>query len=108
MSLATSVPLRKMLSTHPYLRDILTTLSRIPNAPPRYPQETRLRNMLGLGELEGIPVQLNYRPAEEADAAAKVGSGSRRVGNICPAPEEKEALRQFNELIKQILREERR
>ena len=98
-----------MLSSQPYLVNILTTLSRIPNAPPRYPQEKRIRNILGLGEAEGVPVQLSYRPGEEADATqqSKFGPASSRKGNAQIDPEEREVLRKFNHLIKDILHEER-
>lgn len=106
---ATSIPLRQLLSTHPFLKTLLMSIAKIPNAPPRYPQETRVRNVLGLGESEGVPLRLNYRPGEEAEAA-KPGPHDQRQQRRGPIvdPQEREALTQFHELVKQILAEERR
>lgn len=89
-----------MLSTHPFLKDLLTNISRIPNAPPKYPQSVRVRNILGLGEANGVPDRLNYRPKEE-DRAGR-GPGSHYVD-----PQETIALQKFGDLVKTILAEER-
>lgn len=104
LAIATSVPLRRMLATHPFLLNLLGDISRIPNAPPRYPQSKRVRDILGLGEAEGVPERFNYRPKEEADeAAARRGATSKAsIGS-----EERIALQKFNQLVKSILLEER-
>lgn len=104
LAIATSVPLREMLATHPFLKDLLSDLSRIPNAPPKYPQSKRVRDILGLGEAEGVPERFNYRPSEEADDAAfkRTSTGKARIG-----AEERVALQHFNDLVKSILAEER-
>lgn len=96
-----SIPLRQMLSTHPFLKEILTNISRIPNAPPRYPQSARVRNILGLGEANGVPDRLNYRPKEE-ERNFRSGGSTAYID-----PEETRALQQFSELVKSILHEER-
>lgn len=104
LAIATSVPLREMLATHPFLKELLTELSRIPNAPPRFPQSKRVRDILGLGEAEGVPERLNYRPQEEAeDLASKRATSSK--GRV--RAEERIALQRFNDLVKSILAEER-
>jgi hypothetical protein len=104
LAIATSVPLRRMLATHPFLLNLLGDISRIPNAPPRYPQSKRVRDILGLGEAEGVPERFNYRPKEEAeDATSRRGATSKTsIGS-----EERIALQKFNELVKSILFEER-
>ena len=114
---ATSVPLRQLLAKHPLLEDLLATLSRIPNAPPRYPQNTRVRNILGLGEAEGVPNKFYYRPGEEESAATGhdrpgAGAGARGGGGRPGMPhpvnlEERKALLEFGDLVKGVLREER-
>lgn len=98
-----------MLSTHPHLKTILTSISRIPNAPPRHPQENRVRNILGLGEHEGVPSRLNYRPGEEPDldkSGKPIQSKWRHQPNV--DMEERKTLAEFNVLVKQILQDERR
>lgn len=111
LAIATSVPLRQLLAKHPLLKDLLVTLSRIPNAPPRYPQNTRVRNILGLGEAEGVPNKFYYRPGEEESAAAghdRPSGGGGRLGMPHPVNlEERKALLEFGDLVKGILREER-
>lgn len=104
LAIATSVPLREMLATHPFLKDLLSDLSRIPNAPPKYPQSKRVRDILGLGEAEGVPERFNYRPSEEADDMAfkRANTSKARIG-----AEERVALQRFNDLVKSILSEER-
>ncbi|KAK9895289.1 hypothetical protein P389DRAFT_90924 [Cystobasidium minutum MCA 4210] len=104
LAIATSVPLREMLATHPFLKDLLGELSRIPNAPPKYPQSKRVRDILGLGEAEGVPERFHYRPSEEADdlSSKKPNSSKARIG-----AEERVALQRFNDLVKEILTEER-
>jgi len=104
LAIATSVPLREMLAKHPFLRNLLGDLSRIPNAPPRYPQSKRVRDILGLGEAEGVPERFNYRPKEEADDLAYKRGATSKAGI---GSEERVALQKFNELVKSILLEER-
>lgn len=105
LAIATSVPLREMLAKHPFLKNLLNDISRIPNAPPKYPQSKRVRDILGLGEAEGVPERFNYRPREEADdlAARRVTASRVNIG-----AEERVALQRFNDLVKSILLEERR
>lgn len=109
LAIATSIPLREMLSSHPFLKDMLQDIARIPNAPPKYPQSKRIRDVLGLGETDGIPNNFTYRPKEEADHAKDAftkrpnfNANSGRIGE-----EERKALHQFNELVKTVLQEER-
>lgn len=98
-----------MLATDPHLKNVLQSVSRIPNAAPRFPQETRLRNLLGVGEGDGVPKQMSYRPGEEADKAKEASSRPAASGPGAHAlPEETDAIHAFNEMIKEILSEERR
>ena len=97
-----------MLATNPHLKNVLQSVSRIPNAAPRFPQETRLRNLLGVGEGDGVPKQMSYRPGEEADKAKEASSRPAAPGHGSHAlPEELAALHAFNQVIKEILSEER-
>ncbi|KAL7006947.1 hypothetical protein EMMF5_003531 [Cystobasidiomycetes sp. EMM_F5] len=108
-----SVPLRRLLAKHPHLKDLLTNISKIPNQPPRYPQEVRIRNVLGIGDGDGVPRHLSYRPGEEADKAKEQAARFRPGGVPPPSSayvreEDRQALLEFQQLIKQILQNERR
>lgn len=114
---ATSVRLRQLLSTHPFLKDVLNKISRIPNYPPKFPQTVRIKQILGLGEDEGVPNALYYRPIEESGKKASQNQQHDRrnehsmgltAGRTFVAEHEREALREFNEVVKAILGEERR
>lgn len=94
--------MRQLLSTHPSLKDLLTNISRIPNAPPKFPQSIRVRNILGLGEAHGVPDRLNYRPKEDERNGRSFVHGPSYID-----PEETKALQKFGDLVKSILAEER-
>lgn len=68
-----------------------------------------MRNILGLGEHEGVPARLNYRPGEEPEFD-KFGKPLHSKGRHQPFVdmEERKTLAEFNVLVKQILQEERR
>jgi len=116
LAIATSVPLRQLLSTHPFLKTVLTNLSRIPNNPPKFPQANRVKDILGLGEESGVPNVLYYRPGEETDSKRSKASAtckrhdpiSNRPRHINVDENERSALLEFNELVKKILAEERK
>jgi hypothetical protein len=67
-----------------------------------------VRNILGLGEHEGVPSRLIYRPGEEPDLD-KFGKPVQNKGRHQPDVdmEERKTLAEFNVLVKQILQEER-
>jgi len=115
LAIATSVRLRQLLSTHPFLKDVLSKVSRIPNYPPKYPQATRVKHILGLGEEEGVPNTLAYRPGEESGKKGGYtpSSNDKRYDPSASAARsfvdahERQALQEFNEVVKAILAEER-
>lgn len=59
-----------------------------------------MRNILGLGEANGVPDRLNYRPKED-DRYNRSNNGNYID------PEETKALQHFSDLVKSILTEER-
>lgn len=108
---ATSIPMRRLLSTHPHLKDLLIKLSKVPNAAPRFPLEHRVRSILGLSESDGIPQHLSYRPGDGTVAEGdrdQYGFPRKQNGlGLGMDEHERAALREFNELVKTVLSEER-